>query len=339
MGPGGTVDEIRGTVHFTTIPTRAMKIVHSPRPSLSAPRPAPVFAATLVCLIAAAQAVASAPLHLEAERKGDRVVVTVDGVPFTEYEFGEEWKYPHFYPVNGPATGQSVTVRRTDPFPHHTSLFFSCDRVNGGNYWQQGLERGRIASEDIRLVRSSGDEVVFEQDARWVRPDAPSPFADHRVITVRAPSENLRVIDYAITLRALIDVTIERTNHSLFSARMAPDLAVDGGGSLINDRGQSGEDETFGKNARWMDTRGPRGEAVEGLAILPHPQNDWMPTPWFTRNYGFFSPTPTFWWTEPFQMKTGETLTFRYRVVVHSGDPAPAEIDRMLENWEAEHGK
>ena len=36
-------------------------------------------------------------------------------------------------------------------YPHHTSLLFGCDLVNGGNYWQEGLERGRMISVNAVL--------------------------------------------------------------------------------------------------------------------------------------------------------------------------------------------
>jgi hypothetical protein len=284
-------------------------------------------------LLAAPAMAESAPQALQAEANADRVTITINGTLFTAYEFGEDLKYPQFYPVNGPRSGESVTTRRTDPFPHHSSLFFACDHVNEGNYWQDRLERGQILSKELRLIQNAGSEIVFEHESRWERPDAEAPFADHRRIAISAPSPDLRVIDFDITLTALIDVTIKRNNHSLFSARMAPDLAVTGGGTLINADGDSGEGETFGRPSPWMDARGPRQEETEGLAILSHPENRWSPSPWFTRNYGFFSPTPLNWIEEPFQMAEGEQLRLRYRVLVHSNNPEAAEIDRHFQEW------
>jgi len=274
-----------------------------------------------------------APQELQAEEQDDRIVITIDGELFTSYEFADDLKYPQFYPVNGPRSGKSVTTRRTDPFPHHSSLFFSCDHVNGGNYWQEGLDRGQILAKETRIIEASGEKVVFEQVSRWERPDADSPFSDKRRISISAPSPDLRVIDFDITLTALIDVRIRKNNHSLFAARMAPDISVEGGGTLINSHGDSGEPDTFGKPSPWMDARGPRNGETEGLAILVHPENHWSPSPWFTRNYGFFSPTPLNWIEEPFQMAEGEELRLRYRVLVHGNNPEPAEIDRYFQEW------
>ena len=74
-----------------------------------------------------------------------KIDVNINNNLFTSYIFSHEEKYPFFYPVNGPSSG-SVTSMRNSNYPHHSSLFFGCDRINGGNYWQEGLDRGQIIS-------------------------------------------------------------------------------------------------------------------------------------------------------------------------------------------------
>jgi len=305
--------------------------------------PAALLPATLTCCLAGLVGTAAEPLSstgvqtLKAELKDDRVIVLVGGKLFTEYLFTDDSKYPYFFPVNGPRTGQTVTIRRGEQYPHHSSIFFGCDRVNGGNYWQEGLERGRIVSKDVRLVRATGDQVVFEQDCRWERPGAEPPFTDRRVITISAPSADLRIIDFDVTMSAEINVRIDKNNHSLFSARMAPELSVKGGGTLINAQGDSGEKGTFGKPSPWADYRGTRNGQTEGVAILCHPSNRWHPAPWFTRDYGFFSPTPMFWLEKNvLEMTKGEKVRLRYRVLVHGGAPAHAELETQYQKYSKE---
>jgi len=126
----------------------------------------------------------------------------------------------------------------------------------------------------------------------------------------------------------LMDVTIRKTNHSLFSARMAADLSVKNGGTMINAEGLKSEKDTFGKGSPWIDFYGNRGSITEGLAIMQHPSNPWYPSPWFTRDYGFMSPTPMYWPENNVdtQMKKGTTLLLRYRVLVHAGTNTDADI-------------
>lgn len=275
---------------------------------------------------------------ITAEKVGSKINVSINNKFFTSYIFSGDEKYPFFYPVNGPVSGGSVTSMRNAVYPHHSSLFFGCDLVNGGNYWQEGLERGRIISVNAQILKQGGDTVVITDECIWSRPGAISPVKDTRTYTITAPSETVTRIDVAIKMEMLMDVTIRKTNHSLFSARMAADLAVTNGGTMINAEGVKGEKETFGKGSPWIDFYGKRGNAIEGLAILQHPSNPWYPSPWFTRDYGFISPTPMYWPENDKEtfMKEGTVLTLRYRVLVHAGDHIQAGIAKAFEEYKSQ---
>jgi hypothetical protein len=272
---------------------------------------------------------------INAVKVGSKINVTINGKYFTSYIFSEDEKYPFFYPVNGPISGGSVTSMRNAEYPHHSSLFFGCDLVNGGNYWQEGLERGRIISVNAQILKEGGDTVIFTDECIWSRPGAISPIKDTRKFTITSPSDTIMLIDVEITMEMLIDVTIKKTNHSLFSVRMAADLSVKNGGTMVNAEGLKSEKDTFGKNSPWIDFYGKRGNFVEGLAILQHPSNPWYPSPWFTRDYGFMSPTPMYWpqnGTDT-QMNKGVTLNLKYRVIVHSGTTEEADIKGWFEKY------
>ena len=225
---------------------------------------------------------------------------------------------------------------RNANYPHHSSLFFGCDRVNGGNFWQEGLERGQIISLRADLVPSGENKVVIENECIWRRPGANAPIKDFRKITISAPSNELYLIDFDITMEMLENVVIEKTNHSLFSGRMDPDLAVINGGIMVNAEGAQSEKGTFGLPSPWIDCSGKRGDKMEGMAILQHPSNPGYPAPWFTRDYGFFSPTPMYW---PKDEKLGsvyskgDKLTLRYRVIIHSGNHETSNIARHFEAY------
>jgi hypothetical protein len=272
---------------------------------------------------------------LTAVKTGSKINVSIDGKFFTSYIFSEDEKYPFFYPVNGPVTGGSVTSMRNAVYPHHTSLFFGCDMVNGGNYWQEGLERGRIISVNARIEKEGGDTVVITDECIWSRPGAVSPVKDTRRYIITAPAADRTLIDVEITMLTLMDVHIRKTNHSLFSARLAADISVTNGGTMINAEGAKSEKDTFGKRSPWIDFCGKRGNATEGLAIMQHPSNPWYPAPWFTRDYGFISPTPMYWpenGEETF-LKDGTRLVLKYRVLVHEGDHLQADVAGEFEKY------
>lgn len=286
-------------------------------------------------------AIISLPLQaatkINTVKVGSKINVTINGKYFTSYIFSDDEKYPFFYPVNGPVSGGSVTSMRNAEYPHHSSLFFGCDLVNGGNYWQEGLERGRIISVNAQVIKEGADTVIITDECIWSRPGALSPVKDTRKFTITVPAANMTQIDAEITMEMLMDVHIKKTNHSLFSVRMAADLSVKNGGTMVNAEGASAEKDTFGKNSPWMDFSGKRGNATEGIAVMQHPSNPWYPSPWFTRDYGFMSPTPMYWpqkGDETFMTK-GTVLNLKYRVLVHSGDSKEANIAGEFERYKS----
>ena len=287
----------------------------------------------MVVLLTGFSAVQAAKLN--AVKVGAKINVTVDGKYFTSYIFSSDEKYPFFFPVNGPLSGGSVTSMRNGEYPHHSSLFFGCDQVNGGNYWQEGLERGRIISVNAEILKEGGDTVIISDECIWSRPGAMSPIKDNRKITITTPSVTVRQIDFEISMEMLMDVHIAKTNHSLFSVRMAADLSVKNGGTMINAEGVRGEKGTFGKPSPWIDYSGKRCEFTEGLTVLQHPSNPGYPSPWFTRDYGFISPTPMYWPENGVEtlFKKGETLRLRYRVLVHGGNAEEAKIGELSGNY------
>lgn len=272
-----------------------------------------------------------------AQKFNSKIDISINNNLFTSYIFSQDEKYPFFFPVNGPSNA-SVTSMRNGNYPHHSSLFFGCDKVNGGNYWQEELERGQIISLRADIIESGNDKVIIEDECIWKRPNANAPIKDFRKITITAPSKDMFQIDFDITMEMLMDVTIDKTNHSLFSARMDADLAVINGGTMINANGEKGEKDTFGKKSAWIDFYGKRGDKFEGMAIMQHPSNEWYPSPWFTRDYGFFSPTPMYWPQNDKEtiLKKGQTIKLKYRVLVHSGDTISSKIAEQFEKYKSE---
>jgi hypothetical protein len=279
-------------------------------------------------------------LRLSADRLDDRIIVRVDDRMFTCYRFGAGQKYPYFYPVNGPLSGVSVTTESSLPWPHHRSLFFGCDKVNGGNYWQEGNNQGQIVSRGPTVVHAGPDRVEITDDCDWRKPGAEAILTDHREIRIEAPSAQLRTIRFRVSLVPRVEVRIERTNHSLFAARVAPELSAAAGGVLRNAKGATGEKGTFGETSPWCDVSGTRFGMREGIAIFESPQNRWYPSRWFTRDYGFFSPTPFNWLDdEGLRLSPGQALELEYEVVVHAGDAAEAGIAALFSSWAEGRGR
>lgn len=113
---------------------------------------------------------------------------------------------------------------------------------------------------------------MIEDECIWKRPDAQAPVIDRRKITISSPSEDLYQLDFDIEMEMLMDVTIQKTNHSLFSARIDPDLTVRQGGVMINSEGKEGEKGTFGVGSSWSIATAkekPERKGLQSCSILP----------------------------------------------------------------------
>ena len=279
-----------------------------------------IVAALLICTCGCSL-LPAASQKVTAKLEKDQVAVSINGKLFTCYKFADSQKYPYLWPVNGPLSGKSITTETSEPYPHHHSLFFGCDRVNGGNYWQDVNARGQILSQGPKIVEAAGERIILTDTCLWKQPGKEPVIQDTRQIIVSAPSEKLRFIDFKIIVTPLVDIEILKTNHSLFSARVVPELSVQSGGTLVNAQSDKSEKGTFGVASPWCDYSGTRDGVTEGIAILQNPKDRWYPSKWFTRDYGFFSPTPMNWLEGgKFNLAKGEKLTLEYRVVIHAGD-------------------
>jgi hypothetical protein len=275
---------------------------------------------------------------LTAYELGPQIWVRFDNRLLTAYRAHRSQKYPYCFPLSGPVSGLSLTDETALPYPHHRSLFFGCDRVNGGNYWQEGFEQGQILSRGPKLAQAAREEVVITDVCDWQKPGGPVILRDERTLRITVPAAAVRILECAITLTAVEAVAIQKTNHSWFALRAALDITPRGGGQLVNAEGLPGEKATAGVKSAWCAFYGPRAAlpgVVEGIALLDHPKNPWAPTPWFTRDYGFASPTPLNFITEPWQLPAGQSRTFRYAVVLFAGDPKAANLAGIYRDWAA----
>jgi hypothetical protein len=265
-----------------------------------------------------------------------QVVVRWNDFVIANYRTSPLQKYPYFSHLSGPLTGLPLTTESSLPFPHHRGLWIGCDPLNEGDYWTDSdLNRGQIRSVDLELGEVTNSSVEIHNRCRWVRQDAPAPFVDERRIVFRVPSAKIRLVDFDVKLTALESVGVAKAKHSFFALRVAPDLSPLGGGRLENSAGDIGEAGTHGRPAKWCGYYGRRANhsAVEGIAVMDHPQNPWNPCPWFTRDYGHLSPSPFNFLSQPWQLTANDSIRLRDRVVLHAGDPSEAGLNQLYEEW------
>lgn len=255
-----------------------------------------------------------------------------DNQVIAAYRTDPNQKYPYIYPLAGPISRVSVTSESAQPWPHHRSVFMGADRVNKGNYWQEGSDRGQIFSTKLELKRAEKDEVEFTDICVWKHPEQDPIIEDARKYVLSWKNPDYYTLDLDFSMKMLQDVHIEKTNHGFFGVRVEQDLAPAGGGNLVSSEGGVGEKETFSKPAKWMAFYGKRRfnpSVTEGVAVFCPPKEPFENCPWFTRDYGNISPMPFLFREEGFSWKKGETLKGLYRIVVFAGTPADVDLTSL----------
>jgi hypothetical protein len=274
---------------------------------------------------------------LRATQEDARIDLHVGKTLLTSYRADPAQKYPYLFPMAGPLSGLSLTAEKTEPYPHHASVFFACDRVNGGNYWQEGNARGQIVSIERKLGRQTPAGVEIVDSCEWRQPGKPPVMRDRRKIRVQLIPGGWRLFDFEIAWTAVVDATVEQTNHALFAIRSAADICPKGGGRLLSSEDGDCEKGTFGRPARWCTFYGKRRQSprgvVEGIALFDHPTNPWKGCPWFTRDYGFASPSPFNFMKQAWQLAAGKSVVLRYGVLLYPGNPREGLVDRFYQRW------
>jgi hypothetical protein len=145
-----------------------------------------------------------------------------------------------------------------------------------------------------------------------------------------------RQIDFDITLTAKPGaVTFGDTKEGCFGVRVASTIKVDAklGGEIVNAEGLK-DKEAWGKRSPWVDYHGPVAGQQVGIAILNHPSSFRYPTYWHVRTYGLFAANPfgvsDFTGqksaTGEYVLPQGQSISLRYRVLLHKGDEKAAGV-------------
>ena|SRR5579871_1130939 len=261
------------------------------------------------------------------------LVVRIGGQEYTRYQYGPpRWK-PYLYPLRA-ANGLSLLAEAPTDHRHHHGIWVGHGRVDDNDFWLERHNSGKIVHRKFEGI-TSGEIGRFTASSEWVAPDGSIPLNDTRTFTFYDDPPESRRFDLELTLRAAgaATVTLFPTNEAgLPHIRVAEGLTVRTGGTLTNAEGKKNERETYRQRSPWMDCSGKLGRLNCGIAVFDHPQNPDFPTPWFTRDYGPFSPNYGFFQEDPILIAPRKPLRLRYRFFTHSGDATEGGVQAA---WEA----
>jgi hypothetical protein len=243
--------------------------------------------------------------------------------------------------------------------PHHVGLWFNYGDVNGLDFWNNSTDipadkkngYGTIKHRRVNKMASGNDKAELEVTMDWQKPDGTNLLReDTRFIF--SGTGNMRTIERITKLTALQeDVSFKDNKEGVIGMRLArelehpstkPEIFTDASGKAtpvakLNNEGVTGKyrssegiegDDVWGTRGKWVNLTGKIGAEDVSVVLLDNPKNVGFPTYWHARGYGLFAANPLGQKelskgkeTLDFKLPAGKSVTFRYKVLIHSGTP------------------
>ena len=231
---------------------------------------------------------------------------------------------PNFFPVYSPS-GRAVTTNCAYRYNHHKSIFLGHAVVNGINFFHDNAPEADNLG-DVALAESEAEVtdtgISLRTRNNWVTKRGKQILAEDRDIEWR-PGESVHVLDISSALRPTEeDVVFDKNNHAYIGVRVADTIDVEDGGRAVDSNGGENEEGIMGQFVDWVDYSGTVAGATVGVTLMNHPTNP--PSPFFFRNYGTMMSCFTL--NDVYEVKYGETLVMRFRILVHEGGTQEVDI-------------
>lgn len=271
------------------------------------------------------------------------------------------------YPID-PRPGERID------HPHHIGHWLNYGDVNGLDFWNNSSavpdeERsgmGHIVHRQINELESGRGRGVLGVRTAWQRPDGTTILQEDTRFIFRAEGDR-RMIDRITRLTAVnrrVEMSDNKEGFVAVRVRRELEHPAEGPVEIVGPDGEPLEEpveSNEGVSGRYLNAHGVTGRAVwgqrspwvllegvvegdsVGVAILDHPENVGHPTYWHARGYGLFSANPLgqsiFSEGEEqlgYALESGESVTFRYRILVLEGDVTADEMEGEYASWTAE---
>ncbi|MBT3384669.1 MAG: PmoA family protein [Prolixibacteraceae bacterium] len=254
---------------------------------------------------------------------------------------------------------------------HHIGIWLNYGDVNGLDFWNNAelmaSEKrhlyGSIFHKTIEKAESRNGSALLVTTAEWKSPDNILMLVEQTSFNFIA-RENVRIIDRITTLKAVIDeVKFRDDKEGMFGIRVARELELPSekpvkltkangevdevekidsqfvNGNYRSSEGIEGK-EAWGTRGRWMKLGGEIKGETAVIVIIDHPSNVGYPTYWHARDYGLFAANPLGQKIFSkgknelnFSLKKGESVTFKYRLVVAAENLNDDQINKLADEY------
>jgi hypothetical protein len=234
----------------------------------------------------------------------------------------------------------------TEDFPkdhyHHRGVFWAWPMSTSGDrkmdVWT--LDDARQVFGKWIAKEAGADKAVLEMQNHWVFDDAPDkPIIRETVrMEILPATDKARPIDICLRLENVSDRPFtmkgsDVSNKGYGGMCIRPDSARKP--MLFTAASGPIDKDMLELATPWADVSyatKPDGKKLSGVALFEHPSNPGYPHPgWILRKYGFLGQS----WphTATHEMKPGEQVELRYRMLVHRGDANAAGVAAAFDGY------
>ena len=250
----------------------------------------------------------------------------------------------------------TIPGERTD-HPHHAGIWFNYESVNGLDFWNNStaipLERrdhyGTIHHQKIISKQVEDNSATLTTTAVWVRPDNKVLLNEEATYHFIVRGNDF-IIDRFTTLTAAdTTVVFKDVKDGLLAIRVSRELEMPSkdATSFVDDKGNATTvkkmdnkgvtgmyysieglkgDDVWSSKGKWVMLAGKKQNKDITIGIIDHPSNVGYPAYWHARGYGLFAVNPlgrkVFSNGKEelnFTLQPRQSVTFNYRIIVHSG--------------------
>ncbi len=286
------------------------------------------------------------------ERTDDKIKVFPDGGTKAVVTQNAKPDFrPYIHPILAPGTEAELTQFSPEHHKHQTGLYWGFSRINGieakpGELGEWIFTPDRSADIQKKIGRDfftnpdgdhwqrvSSDVLIAEgKEVKWrtvynMLDGAKTPILRETQTWTFTQKDDKYLLSLEWEGEALTDISINRYDYGGLFLRMPWKKGIKG--EVVNAARQKNE-RAEGQRAMWIDV----GMEIDGLdewghiTIFDHSDNKGYPQPWRVDEQMGVGPAPSRF--GDWQIKKGETRTFRHRIVAYTGDLDAIKIDDLL---------
>ena len=291
------------------------------------------------------------------EGDGVGTVLAESGRALARYDASNAKNHPYFSQVR-PVNHDGI-LTTTAPWDHrwHHGLWWSWKFINDVLYWEDhegygnnriGLGRSNVTSHE---AGRDGEHVLLHNALTWSEnATGDVVLTEDRRMTLGVASDTVWFLDWDFTWTAEREAVLDTTHYPEhwwggyggLNYRAARSMAADE--TIQADGNRAGRTAVHAEPMRWAAYSGkvdgsgadePNDPAFGGVAIVPHPENPWLPTPAYVFSaedeFGFLAAAPLL--RESRTLAEGEELRLRYRTLIFGTRLDSEQLDELSAHY------